>query len=154
MTNVRTWAAVILATTTVPAFAAGELGDYRCSLDSVTKEQMSEEHRQLVVDVRTGLAVHFFPSWSLASSDPDLRPGYAVTCERDLSRFRQTKSRTKGEVLLRYQPNEYEQDHRGCEVRIVEGTRALQVVSSGCAYQCLNLNLSLPKDGQVCKVWK
>ena len=151
MRNMRRWIAVLLAASSNTTLGADSLGNYHCQLESDVKEQTSREQKKVVLDVHNGSVVSFFSSWSLASYDPDLRPGYATACERNLERFRQTRGNGKAELLLRYRPNEHEQDHRDCEIRVIEAGDKVRVRSDKCAYECLNLDLTLPKDGKVCR---
>jgi hypothetical protein len=142
---------VLLATSSNTTLGADSLGNYHCQLERDVEEQTTTQHKKVVLDVHNGSVVSFFSSSSLASSDSDLRPGYAITCERDLKRFRQAKGKGKAELLLRYRPNEYDQDHRDCAIRLIEARDEVRVRSDKCTYECLNLDLTLPKDGKVCR---
>jgi len=137
------------STVATPRVPADDLSQFRCELDDDRKEETSSEHKRLRLEVRAGKVTTFFSSWAFASSDPSLRPGYAVRCERNLASFRQTKN--SKEIILSYQPNQYEQDHANCKVHVVEGKDDIQIQSEACNYDCLRLDYKFQKDGDVCK---
>jgi hypothetical protein len=124
--------------------------NFRCEMDEGKKDEMSSEHRRLRLEIKSGKVTTFFSSWALSSSDPSLRPGYAVTCERNLTSFLQTKD-SKG-IVLQYRPNQYEQDHANCKVEVVEEKNEIIISSESCSYECLQLDYSFEKNGKVCKV--
>jgi hypothetical protein len=128
---------------------AEDLSRFRCELDDIKREGASAEHKRLYLEVKDGKATTFLSSWAFTSSDPDLRPGYAATCERSLASFRQTKD--SNGILLQYQPNHYEQDQAKCEIHVVEGVTHIRVYSEACRYECLQLNYNFQKNGEVCK---
>jgi hypothetical protein len=122
-------------------------GSYRCELTK--SEQGTTERLTLAFRVSDSVVKVFSSSWAISSDSPDLRSGYASTCQVEMEKFQQV--RESNYISLQYQAGEHEKEHEGCEVRLWETKSLTRAESSKCSYPCLDFNVAIDKNTNVCR---
>jgi hypothetical protein len=129
--------------------SSGMSGSYKCEIvraDSNARE--TSERLNVQFDVHNGVVKKFTSSWVVSSDSPDVRPGYAATCNADFGKFRQTQQ--TGGIVLKYLASDQEKDQERCEIRIHESQSLIHISSYACTYPCLALNLAIDRNTGVC----
>ena len=128
---------------------ASSIVDGRFSCDIRDGDRTTKERLTLVFQADKGQLKEFSSSWVISSDSPDVRPGYAVSCQADTEKFQQIARGNA--IVLKYRAHESEKYMRDCEIRIWVENSNVRVRSSKCTSSCTDLNLIMEKNTGRCR---